>query len=79
MRMGEWSERKTEEEEEGEIGGRNMRGPRNRGGKEENWEEEDVYVKNEEEKDVEKEVYEDEEDGEEERVSSCLFTIVKTI
>lgn len=47
--------------------------------KEENWEEEDVYVKNEEEKDVEKEVYEDEEDGEEERVSSCLFTIVKTI
>lgn len=56
-----------------------MRRPRNRGGKEENWEEEDVYVKNEEEKDVEKEVYEDEEDGEEERVSSCLFTIVKTI
>lgn len=31
-----------------------MRRPRNRGGKEENWEEEDVYVKNEKEKDVEK-------------------------
>lgn len=45
MRMGEWSERKTEEEDEGEIGGRSMRRPRNRGGKEENWEEEDVYVK----------------------------------